>query len=369
MQDAFVLRVQQAIAAHHLLTPKATVVVAVSGGPDSVALLHVLIALKSSWHLTLHLAHLDHGLRQESAEDAQFVEALAARWHIPTTLERCNVAARCAREGWSIEDGARRLRYEFLREVAKRQGASVIAFAHTADDQAETVLMRLMRGTGLLGLGAIPMTRPLDESVWLVRPLLEVWRREVMAYVKRAHLPYREDTTNRDSRFVRNRIRHELLPLLERDYNPNIKHVLTQLAEQSRWDYAFLQEAAGRQWKRLVKGQPIHARQRQTTSRPLASRRSQQETQSSTHVSLCIEPLLRQPKALQRQLVRRAIQRVRGDVGQLEFRHWLEVERLLTERPEGTILDLPGGVHVRRENARLVCQRSSNLPPAEFLEE
>lgn len=331
-------QVRRTIAEHRLLAPRDRIVVAVSGGPDSVALLHVLAALRSGMRWTLHIAHLDHGLRETSARDAAFVQELGSRWGIPTTIERRDVGAMAQHEGWSLEDGARRVRYQFLLEVARRQSAHRVAVAHTADDQAETVLMRLIRGTGLLGLGAIPMARLLADGIWIVRPLLDVWRRDVLAYLREADLAFCEDHTNHDHRFVRNRIRSELLPLLERAYNSNIKHTLTQLAEQSRWDYAYLQAAAGRQWKRLVKVTP------------------------QAHVTISLPSFVRQPKALQRQLIRQAIQRVRGDLLQVEFRHWLEVERLFHDRPQGTVLDLPGGVRFRREGERVICERRTSSP-------
>ena len=334
--EAFLAQVRRTIADHRLWPPRSRVVVAVSGGADSAALLHALLALRPAWRLRLSIAHLDHGLRPDSARDAAFVRELGARWRIPAAIERRDVAALCAREGWSLEDGARRIRYQFLLETARRECASRVALAHTADDQAETVLLRLVRGTGLAGLCAIPITRQLGDDVWIARPILEVWRRDVLAYLAGMGLAYREDATNADARFVRNRIRHELLPLLERGYNPNIKQTLTHLAETSRWDAAYLEDAAGRQWKRMVK-------------------EAGNGRASGPSVAIAIPALLRQPKALQRQLVRRAIQRVRGDLGQLEFRHWLEVERLCADRPPGTLLDLPGGVRLLREPHRLVC--------------
>ena len=334
--EALLAGVREAVAAHRLWSSQARVLVAVSGGADSVALLHALLALQPVWRLSLYLAHLDHGLRPESAADAAFVRELGRRWRVPTTVERRPVRARCAREGWSLEDGARRIRYQFLLETAHRYSAERVALAHTADDQAETVLMRLVRGTGLMGLCAIPVARPLADGVTVVRPLLALWRRDVVAYLQAEGLAYREDATNADGRFARNRIRHELLPLLERDYNPAIKQALTHLAETSLWDAAYLQDAAGRQWKRMVK-------------------EAGNGGASGPSVAISIPALRRQPKALQRQLVRRAIQRIRGELGQLEFRHWLEVERLWGERPVGTLLDLPGGVRLIRERHRLVC--------------
>ena len=334
---------RRTIAAHRLWPSQARLLVAVSGGADSVALLHALTSLRRTSRLTLHVAHLDHSLRAQSRDDAAFVRQLAERWRIPVTIERRDVEAICARESWSPEDGARRVRYRFLLETARRYSADYIALAHTADDQAETVLMRLVRGTGLTGLGAIPIRRRLEHA-WIVRPLLEAWRRDILVYLEQKELAYREDATNADPRFVRNRIRHQLLPLLERDYNPNIKSALTQLAEQSRSDSAYLQEAADRHWKRTVKA-------------------------TNAEVAISIPVFLRQPKALQRQLVRQAIQRVRGDLLQMEFRHWLEAERLFTARPAGTLLHLPGGVQLRREKERIVCLRVARDPHAITLDE
>ena len=310
-------------------------VVAVSGGPDSVVLLHLLRGLPRAWRLTLHVAHLDHGLRDDAARDAAFVAELASQWNVEATIERREVTGLCRRHGWSLEDGARRVRYQFLVEVARRHSASHIALAHTADDQAETVLMRLVRGTGLLGLGAMTPKRQLD-GVWLIRPLLEVWRQDIMEYLTRHGLSACQDDTNTDQRFVRNRIRHELLPLLARAYNPNIKGALAQLAEQSQWDYAFLQEAAGRQWKRTA------------------------QSRLPAQVALRIAAFRRQPKAIQRQLVRQAVQRIRVDEARWEFRHWIEVERLFTDRPVGTVLDLPGGVQARREADRVTFRPTAD---------
>jgi len=339
-ENPLVSRVAHAIAAHQLLRRADRVLVGVSGGADSVALLHILVRLQPSFNLTLYVVHVDHQLRPASAADAEFVGTLAERFHVPVIIERRDVAALCRKARWSLEDGARRIRYQCFLEAARRYTADAIALAHTADDQAETVLMRLVRGSGLTGLAGIPAAR-LTEGVRIVRPLLTVWRRDITRYLDGERLPHREDPSNEDVRFVRNRIRHELLPLLARDYNPNIKGALIQLAEQSRCDSTYLQASALRQWKRLA--------------RP----------SRSGSVTMTVRTLARQPKALQRQLVRHAIQRVQGDLNQFEFRHWLAVERLLepSRSAHAPVASLPGGVRVLREGDRLIVQGKDEASP------
>jgi len=334
MSGEFVGNIRRTIAAHRLFRPEARIIVGVSGGPDSVALLHGLQALSSEWHLTLRIAHLDHALREGSRADAAYVEALGRRWKLPVTVERRDVGMICSREGWSLEDGARRVRYQFFLDVAKQYSASVVALAHTADDQAETVLMRLVRGAGAAGLSGMPIKRLLDAEVWLARPLLECWRDEVLAFLAQEHVRARLDPSNEDRRFLRNRVRHELLPLLTREYNANMKAALVQLAGQCASDVAFLQTETRRRWKRIVK-----------------------ERTTAAGVTIAVSKFLREPKALQRQVVRRAISRVRGDLNAFEHRHWVEAERLFTQRRVGSQVDLPGGIQLRRELDRVVCQR------------
>ena len=317
-----------------LLPPRSRVLVAVSGGADSVALLHLMTRLRQTWRLTIYAAHLNHGLRPTAHEDAEFVRSFGARWRVPTVIESLPVATQCEQHGWSLEEGARRVRYQWLLEVARRYSADHVATAHTADDQAETVLMRLLRGSGLLGLGAIPSKRPLGEA-WIIRPLLGVWRREILAYLAAHRLTHREDETNADVQFVRNRIRHLLLPLLEREYNPKIKETLVRLAEQSQSDYAYLRASAQRQGKRVM------------TSR------------EEGEVALAIAPWLRQPDAVQRELIRQAIQQVRGDLATIEFRHWLEILDLIRHRPPGSRVELPNGIVWRREAEQVVCARAA----------
>ena len=199
----------------------ASVVVAASGGVDSTVLLDVLDGLG----YRLHVAHLDHALRSDSAVDSRFVSDEAKRRGLPCSVERRDVRAYARTEGLSLEEAGRRQRYAFLDQVAGRVGAEFIALGHHADDQAETVILRLLRGSGATGLGAMAIAR---EGRYL-RPLLRVRRAEIETYARQRGLCYREDPSNRDPRFLRNRVRGELMPLLK-SYNSNIAEVLNRTA-------------------------------------------------------------------------------------------------------------------------------------------
>ncbi len=230
---------------------RAAGVVAVSGGPDSVALLRAVLAHRGDPPAPVVVAHLNHGLRgADSDSDERFVgqlhAGLAAAAGEPLALrcDRIDVRARARQEGANLEATARRLRYDWLGQVAVEAGAGWVATGHTADDQAETVLHRLLRGAGLRGLRGIAVRRPLRHGVELVRPLLGVTRADIVTYLKELGQPYREDHSNADLAFTRNRIRHELLPLLAGRYNPAVSQVLGRLAEQAAELYRQEEEAA-----------------------------------------------------------------------------------------------------------------------------
>lgn len=249
MKDELLLRVQEWIHQQALLPPQGEVVVGISGGPDSVAMAHLLKALG----YRLHLAHLDHGLRPDSQEDAALVRRLSQAWALPLYLERADVARYADARGLSLEAAAREVRYRFLFRVARDVRAQAVAVAHTQDDQAETVLLHLLRGSGLTGLqGMRPKAYLWDETIPLVRPFLVVSRREVLAYCREQGLPYREDPTNQDLRFTRNRIRHLLLPLLEREFNPRIRETLARMTRVVQQEMEVLQNLAEQVWSQVV---------------------------------------------------------------------------------------------------------------------
>lgn len=228
----FVDGVARFVDARRLIEPRAAVVVGVSGGPDSMALLAVLRALSGRGDRAYRLtaAHLDHGLRPGSADDAAFVADLARRWHLPCIVERRQVRADGARDG--LEQAARAARYAFLLDAARQAQAGCVAVGHHLDDHVETVLQRIVRGTHLRGLAGISAARPLAGSqVMLVRPLLGTTRQAVRRFCADAGLEWRQDPTNADTTFSRNFIRHELLPVLRRRLNVRVDEALARLAE------------------------------------------------------------------------------------------------------------------------------------------
>ena len=230
-QNAMLEKIRQTILERRLLAPRERVLVGVSGGPDSVALLDALAALAPEFGWRLHMAHFNHRLRgAESDGDEVFVRELAASYDLPFSTGGGDVRTFAMKAKLSIEDAARRLRHGFFQDTARALGLEKLALGHNADDQVETLLQRLLRGAGTRGLAAIHASNRLANVV-VVRPLLDAWKTEILAYVRQRDLKFREDASNRDTRFQRNKIRHELIPALERDYNPSLKLLLHQTAE------------------------------------------------------------------------------------------------------------------------------------------
>ena len=207
------------------------VLVAISGGRDSIALLHLLKGLKSGGAGEIVAGHLNHGLRKEADDDERFVRKQCIDWQVPLEVGHADVAGAAKSGGDGIEAAARNARYEFLLQTAHRTGAGFSGTAHAADDQVETILPRILRGTGIAGLRGMLPARPLDDGVTLVRPLLNVRREAIDQYIQAEGLSFREDASNDDLQFTRNRIRRDLLPKLRAEYNVGIDDALLRMAD------------------------------------------------------------------------------------------------------------------------------------------
>jgi tRNA(Ile)-lysidine synthase len=313
------------------------VVVGVSGGPDSLCLLDVL------WQFgyPLVVAHLDHGLRSESAAEAQMVEQHAHRIGARFVFERVDVAAYASQEGFTIEEAARSARYLFLFEQARIHQAQAVAVGHTANDQVETVLMHLMRGAGLSGLrgmSAYNLPNAWSQVMPLVRPLLSTWRAEILTYLAQRGLQPNIDPSNQDTRYYRNRLRHELLPFLE-NLNPGVSLRLWQMADILHEEDEVLDSAASQAWQLCL------------------------STQGEGYIAFDALAFADQPKSLQRRLARMAIARLRPgqrDIGYETIERMLEFLHMPTRT---NLVDLAAGLNLVLEGGCLwLVTHESDLP-------
>jgi tRNA(Ile)-lysidine synthase len=302
--------------------PEGKGVVAVSGGPDSVALLRALLV---ETRRPLVVAHLNHRLRGEDSDDDEaYVRQLcqdlvAAGANLVCYTDRRDVCALA--DGDNLESAGRRLRYGWLAQVAHETAAAWVATGHTADDQAETVLHRLLRGTGLRGLAGIPRRRNLDSAIVLVRPLLAVRRTEVLAFLEHLGQRYREDASNLDPHFTRNRLRHELLPLLTREYNPAVVDILNRLAEQAGEVHELIADHAA------------------------ALLAAAELPRAGKMVVLDVRKLASAPPLLAREALHLLWQRENWPLGEMGFEAW---QRALAVAVGEGAADFPGGVRLRR---------------------
>jgi len=321
--------VAEAIARHGLIADGDCILIGVSGGADSVALLHLLDARASAGRLRLGVAHLDHGLRPESEADADFVRSMAVGLGLDVYVERVEVTGMQRRWHLSLEEAARRARYDFFKRTAGRHGYAKVALGHHADDNAETLLLHLLRGSGRLGLGSI---RAIREGVY-IRPLIRATRSDIEQYLRIRKLPFLNDRTNTDTAILRNRIRHRLLPLLESDYRPGVRAVLSRtaevLAEEDDWIEGLLR--------------PVMARM--TTGH------------GPGRLTLAAADFGRMPLAAARRIVRAAVRRVQGDLRRIGFVHVEQILHLSRRRGAAGPLHLPGDVRVRIEQDDLVFER------------
>jgi len=230
--ESFVARTGRAVDTKGLISPGGRVIVGVSGGADSVALLHALCQLAKDKNRNYEIiaAHANHGLRDEAAADAEFVQKLSQQLGVQCVVEDLDVTTRAAKDKQGTEHAARTLRYEFFRRLALKLNAQTVALAHHADDNVETILFRILRGTGLRGAGGMSASRELgDSGVRIVRPLLEIRRNEIIAYCHDTKLAWCEDHTNLDTTYRRNFLRHELLPLIRQRLNSDTDAAILRL--------------------------------------------------------------------------------------------------------------------------------------------
>ena len=336
-------RVLETIRRARMLTAGDRVAAAVSGGADSVALLRLLANIRDELGVTLLVAHFDHGLRgAESDADAEFVADLATQLGLVCISDRENVEAAAAQNKWNLEDAARRLRYAFFDRIVRENRATHVAVAHTADDQAETVLAHVLRGTGPAGLAGIyPVVGP------VVRPLLGERREELKKYLRSAGQTWREDSTNLDQRRMRARIRTQLVPMLERDFSPQATQHLAALAELAREEETF--------WAALVEDRyrAVARRGEETLQIPIRD--------LLAPLALADGAGSETQRTLTERLIRRLYQEVRGSRQGLTGEHVRQVIHLASESSSGHRVELPSGVVAERVFGDLTFRRARRV--------
>jgi tRNA(Ile)-lysidine synthase len=297
--------------------PKARILCAVSGGPDSVSLAH-LVKPSAAF---LMIGHVDHQMRKGSAQEAQFVEALARRWDLPFQQAKVAVPSFATSRRLGLEEAARELRYKALVKMACQNDCSVILTGHTADDQAETVLMNFLRGAGPTGLAGIPPVRELAPGIQVIRPLLSTSRSEILGYLRAHRLSYRQDPSNRSSRFTRNRIRRRLLPLLEKEY-PGLKRRLSEMAEIFRDEHTLWAGKIEQEFNKTVR-------------------------QDGQKIAVDLPQLLGYHKALGRRILRHLLTGI-------SFQDAERVYQLALSRNGHMPIHLSGGLQVERKGTELL---------------
>jgi tRNA(Ile)-lysidine synthase len=316
-----------------------SVLVGVSAGPDSMALLHILNSLKKELGMDLYVVHLNHMIRKGAAEkDAAFVKTAAEKLNLPVAIGSRDVPGIAKAKKLSIEEAARNERYGLYLSAANRFKADKIALGHTRDDQAETILMRLIRGSGLLGLSAIPPTRRFEDKI-IIRPLIGVSKEEIVKFLRERKIAFRRDLTNTQPKYFRNKIRSALLPLLEKEFNREIKKILTETAENLRADYNYLLKIAERKFRKYAR-----------------------YSEDGIRVNL---KFLNEDLAIQRMIVREAVRSAKGDLNSVTYGHWEDLKNLLKKKTRWS-LDLPGGVCVTRPGNNLVFRKGPSEDKADL---
>jgi tRNA(Ile)-lysidine synthase len=313
------------------------VVLAVSGGPDSVAMMRAAVAVKeqAGGAGRLFAAHLNHGIRpDEAAADEAWLRELCGQLNVPLEVGHSNVLALAETVGDGLEAAARQARYDFLQTTAEKLGARFVAVAHTADDQVETILHRILRGTGVTGLAGMPRTRPLSPTVTLVRPLLHVQHDDVLAYLARLGQDFCVDATNTDVRHTRNRLRHELLPLLRGRFNPDVHQALLRLATQAEETQQLLSTLTGDLAQKSVR-------------------------HSAQAFEIDCAPLATQPPLLVRELCKTSWTSAGWPLQDMGFNQWQQLAELVQSDASDGPINLPAGVRAERRGNCVHLARSA----------
>ncbi len=330
-------QVRATIEKYSMFKPGDRILVGVSGGPDSTALVHVLHKLMDELQISLYVAHLDHRFRgPESAGDAEFVRILAERLGLPAVIKSEDVAAYASAVNKSAQTAAREIRYRFFAETARECGCNKLATGHNANDQAETVLHHFLRGTGPAGLRGIP---PIRDG-WVTRPLIEIPRGLIEKYCREENLATRTDSSNLKNVYTRNRIRLELIPLLEKEYNHNLIETLVRTSDIFREEEAYLEDVTEGYWREVC----LEAR--------------------DDLISLDLKKFLEIPRVMQRRIIRRGWATLTGSKHNIAFVNLAAAIELIVRSGTGSVFDMPGSVKLEKGYQRISLYRFADIGAA-----
>ncbi|MFH1552568.1 MAG: tRNA lysidine(34) synthetase TilS [Candidatus Omnitrophota bacterium] len=334
-RSAFLKRVKDTVKRYDMLHKGDRVLAAVSGGADSVCLLKALLDMRKGLGIEVIAANMDHGIRgKESEADSDFVKSLSEKFKLKYVHKKVNLASGRGKGG-SFEEQAREKRYAFFRKAAMENKCNVIATGHTMDDQAETILMRVIYGSSLAGITGIPPFRT-EGALRIVRPLIRVERRDILDFLDKDGLEYTEDSTNLDVKYLRNKVRHEVLPFLEK-YNPRLRRSLVNLSDTLREDLLFISTEKEKIIKKHAPGG------------------------GSAVCGIKIKDIILQPKTLRKEIFKVLFKRAGGNVKKLTYRHWMDMDYFLRAAEKNKSLDFPGNIRVTKRRDEVVFARRRNI--------
>jgi len=331
-QTPFLNQFYQTIDEHKMVQTGQSILLGVSGGPDSVALLLLFLSISDDLCLNLGIAHINHLLRkEESKRDELFVQELARAHNLPFYLKEIDVGKIALREHQSLEEAARDVRFDFFDTICEQKGYDKIALGHTLDDNAELVLMNILRGSGPKGLSGIPPTR----NDRIIRPLIGQSKNDILCFLNSRNQDYVIDSSNLGNDFLRNRVRHFLLPLIEQEYNPGITETLNRLSRIIRDEDAWMEAETGAIFNQM-------------TTRVSGS---------EIHLSLDLFKAL--PTALKRRILRKTLEQVKKDLRRITLTHIDAIEDIATAGATGKSLDLPDRIRITKQNNTLCFKKES----------
>ncbi|WP_022666608.1 tRNA lysidine(34) synthetase TilS [Desulfospira joergensenii] len=329
-KDVFIQKVAETIREHEMLRDRDAVLVGLSGGPDSVALARVLLDLQPEFRLRLGLAHLNHMLRgDESVRDENFTIEFSKKCSLPLFTKTLDIGSMAAESKISLEEAGRKARYSFFRQTAQTHGFSRIALGHNRDDNAEQVLLSLVRGTGPGGLKGI---LPKRDSLF-IRPLIRMAKSEILDFLDRSNQDFMVDSSNEDPSFLRNRVRHVLIPFLEESFNPKIRGSLDRLSRILQEEEDFFRDLVTEGLRTCLK------------------------EEKSGSVSLSLPELSRLHPALASRVLRAAISRVKENLKKISMAHIREIRDFMARAEPGKHLDLPGRIRIYKTRDRLTVRK------------